>query len=74
MAAANRAQTVVTDFEGVPVAEKALYLMMLSYDKLGLPELRDDAKRVLDHNFPDSKYYSQGLDEPTNLWNPLNWF
>lgn len=74
VAAANRAQTVVTDFEGVPVAEKALYLMMLSYDKLGLPELRDDAKRVLDHNFPDSKYYSQGLDEPANLWNPLNWF
>lgn len=74
VAAANRAQTVVTDFEGVPVAEKALYLMMLSYDKLNLPELRDDAKRVLDHNFPDSKYYKQGLDEPVNHWNPINWF
>lgn len=74
VAAANRAQTVVTDFEGVPVAEKALYLMMLSYDKLNLPDLRDDAKRVLDHNFPDSKYYKQGLDESTNRWNPINWF
>lgn len=74
VAAANRAQTVVTDFEGVPIAEKALYLMMLSYDKLNLPELRDDAKRVLDQNFPDSKYYKQGLDEPVNLWNPINWF
>ena len=74
VAAANRAQTVVTDFEGVPVAEKALYLMMISYDKLNLPELRDDAKRVLDKNFPDSKYYKQGLDEPVNHWNPLNWF
>ena len=74
VAAANRAQTVVTDFEGVPIAEKALYLMMISYDKLNLPELRDDAKRVLDHNFPDSKYYQQGLDEPVNHWNPINWF
>ncbi len=74
VAAANRAQTVVTDFEGVPVAEKALYLMMLSYDKLNLPDLRDDAKRVLDHNFPDSKYYKQGLDESVNHWNPINWF
>jgi len=74
VAAANRAQTVVTDFAGVPSAEKALYLMMLSYDKLNLPELRDDAKRVLDKNFPNSKYYEQGLDEPVNYWNPVNWF
>src|SRR5690606_15987025 len=64
VAAANRAQTVITDFQGVPIAEKALYLMYLSYDKLGLEELRDDAKRVLDLNFPNSRYYEQGLDEP----------
>ena len=74
VAAANRAQTVVTDFQGVPAAEKALYIMYLSYDKLGLPELRDDAKRVLDLNYPDSKLYEQGLDAPVNYWNPINWF
>ncbi len=74
VAAANRAQTVVTDFEGAPIVEKALYLMVLSYDKLGLQQLRDDAKRVLDQNFPNSKYYKQGLDEPKNYWNPVNWF
>ncbi|MFV0282546.1 MAG: outer membrane protein assembly factor BamD [Castellaniella sp.] len=74
VAATNRAQTVVTDFEGAPIAEKALYLMMLSYDKLNLPKLRDDAKRVLDSNFPNSKYYEQGLDEPSSAWNPINWF
>lgn len=74
VAAANRAQTVVTDFEGAPIVEKALYIMTLSYDKLKLDSLRDDAKRVLDQNFPNSKYYAQGLNEPTNYWNPLNWF
>lgn len=74
VAAANRAQTVITDFQGVPIAEKALYIMYLSYDALGLEELRDDAKRVLDLNFPNSKYYEQGLEEPKNYWNPLNWF
>ncbi|WP_442598358.1 outer membrane protein assembly factor BamD [Parapusillimonas sp. JC17] len=75
VAAANRAQTVITDFEGVPIAEKALYIMYLSYDKLGLTDLRDDAKRVLDLNFPNSKYYEQGLDEPRgSRWNPINWF
>lgn len=73
VAAANRAQTVVTDFEGAPIVEKALYLMMLSYQKLDLPSLADDAKRVLDKNFPDSKYYKQGLDEPKSYWNPINW-
>src|SRR5690606_23454536 len=74
VAAANRAQTVITDFQGVASAEKALYIMYMSYDKLGLTELRDDAKRVLDMNYPDSKYYTQGLDEPVNYWNPVNWF
>lgn len=74
VAAANRAQTVVTDFEGAPIVEKALYLMVISYDKLHLDSLRDDAKRVLDQNFPDSKYYAQGLDEPVSYWNPINWF
>jgi outer membrane protein assembly factor BamD len=74
VAAANRAQTVVTDFEGAPIVEKALYVMVLSYDKLNLPELRDDAKRVLDKNFPNSKYYQQGLNGPVDYWNPLNWF
>jgi len=74
VAAANRAQTVITDFQGVPIAEKALYIMYMSYDKLGLDELRDDAKRVLDLNFPNSRYYEQGLQESVNPWNPMNWF
>ena len=73
VAAANRAQTVITDFQDVAAAEKALYLMYLSYDKLGLDELRDDAKRVLDQNFPETVLYEQGLDAPVNYWNPLNW-
>jgi outer membrane protein assembly factor BamD len=73
VAAANRAQKVVTDFEGAPIVEKALYIMVLSYDKLHLDKLRDDAKRVLDKNFPNSKYYKQGLKDPGNPWNPINW-
>ncbi|HEY9281075.1 MAG TPA: outer membrane protein assembly factor BamD [Eoetvoesiella sp.] len=74
LAAVNRAQTVITDFQAVPVAEKALYIMYLSYDKLDLTDLRDDTKRVLDQNFPNSKYYEQGLDSPVNYLNPVNWF
>lgn len=73
LAAINRAQTVITDFQGVPVAERALYIMYMSYDKLNMTELRDDTKRILDQNFPNSKFYAQGLDEPRSAWNPINW-
>lgn len=74
VAAINRAKTVLSDFHGVPVAEKALYIMMLSYDKLGLTDLRDDTRRVMNENFPDSKHHEQGLKDPVNYWNPINWF
>ncbi|HLS21803.1 MAG TPA: outer membrane protein assembly factor BamD [Paenalcaligenes sp.] len=73
VAAINRAQRVITDFEGVPAAEKALYIMVLSYDKLGQDELRDTTQRVLDENFPNSIYYEQGLRAPKSWWNPLHW-
>ncbi|HUG57184.1 MAG TPA: outer membrane protein assembly factor BamD [Candidimonas sp.] len=74
VAAINRAQTVITDFQGVPVAERALYLIYLSYDKLGMTDLRDDTKRVLDQNYPNSEYYEKGLTKSVNNWNPVNWF
>jgi outer membrane protein assembly factor BamD len=74
VAAVNRAQTVITDFQGVPAAEEALYIMFLSYDKLGMTQLRDDTKRVLDQNFPESKLYADGLNKRVSAWNPINWF
>lgn len=74
VAAVNRAKTVLSDFHGVPASEKALYLMTLSYDKLGLTDLRDDSRRVLDQNYPNSAYLERGLKEPKNYWNPINWF
>jgi outer membrane protein assembly factor BamD len=74
VAAVNRAQTVITDFQGVPAAEEALYIMYLSYDKLGMAELRDDTKRVLDQNFPKTRLYADGLGKRSNAWNPINWF
>src|SRR3546814_17423966 len=66
VAAVNRAQTVITDFQGVPLAEKALYIIYLSYDKLDLTELRDDAKRLLDQNYPtrDSQSEVSGQHGP----------
>lgn len=55
LAAANRAQQAVQEFQHAAATEEALYIMMQSYDKLGLTQLRDDADRVLQQNFPESE-------------------
>jgi outer membrane protein assembly factor BamD len=54
VAAANRAQQAVQEFQRSPSTEEALIILAQSYDKLGLVELRDDAERVLKTNFPNS--------------------
>ncbi len=74
VAAINRAQTVITDFAGVNASEKALFIMMSAYDKLGLTEQRDDAKRVLELNYPNSTLSDNTLVERGSRWNPINWF
>ncbi len=56
LAAVNRAQQTLQEFQQAPAAEEALALMVQSYDKLGLTQLRDDAARVLRQNFPTSGF------------------
>lgn len=54
VAAANRAQQAVQEFQRSPSTEEALVILAQSYDRLGLTELRDDTARVLKANFPNS--------------------
>lgn len=68
IAAANRAQNAVQEFQKSPAVEEALYIMAMSYDQLGLPQLRDDAQRVLVQNFPESKFVKDGLVAPSKPW------
>lgn len=68
VAAVNRAQQAVVDFEGAPAIEEALYIMVQSYDRLGLDTLRDDANRVFQKNFPNSKLPSEGLPRAGKAW------
>ncbi len=56
LAAVNRAQQTLQEFQQAPAAEEALSIMVQSYDRLGLPQLRDDAARVLRQNFPNSGF------------------
>jgi outer membrane protein assembly factor BamD len=68
VAAINRAQTAVTDYQNVPASEEALYIMMLSYDALKLTQLRDDTKRVLEKNFPQSEFLARGFKAKDSPW------
>ncbi len=54
LAAANRGKGLLENFGNTKQVEPALGIMVRSYDKLGLTELRDDAKRVLLKNYPNT--------------------
>jgi outer membrane protein assembly factor BamD len=68
VAAVNRAQSVIAEFQQSPSAQEALYILSDSYDKLGLTELRDDADRVLRANFPNTTIHSDGLGVTKRAW------
>lgn len=68
VAAINRAQTAVANFPEAPANEEALFLLVKSYDALGMNELRDDANRVMELNFPDSIYFRGGPQDDRPWW------
>lgn len=61
VAAADRAQRAIAQYQDAPANQLALAILMDSYGKLGLTQLRDDAERVLKLNYPDSVYLTHGL-------------
>ncbi|MBU6304965.1 MAG: outer membrane protein assembly factor BamD [Betaproteobacteria bacterium] len=65
LAAVNRAQAVVKQYQEAPAIEEALAIMMNGYEQLGLPELSADARRVLQKNFPASAYLKAPYDPTT---------
>lgn len=68
VAAINRAQTALTSFPQTPANEEALFLIVKSYDALGMTQLRDDADRVMRTNFPDSVYFRGGPKSSKPWW------
>lgn len=68
VAAINRAQTALTDYRDVPALEEALFIIYKSYDALELPKLRDDAKRVLDLNYPQSTFLNEEGHKGDQPW------
>jgi outer membrane protein assembly factor BamD len=68
LAAVNRVQSVLKDYPEAPATEEALVLLAKSYDALDMPTLRDDARRVLEKNFPQSDYVTGGLKSQSGPW------
>ena len=68
VAAINRAQSALSDYQNVPALEEALFIMVRSYDALGMTQLRDDTRRVMETNFPRSSYLSRGVKSSQEPW------
>ena len=68
VAAINRAQTAISDYRDVPALEEAIYILYKSYDALGMNQLRDDTRRVLEKSYPQSEYVSRGFKTEQGPW------
>ncbi|ODS93864.1 MAG: outer membrane protein assembly factor BamD [Comamonas sp. SCN 65-56] len=68
VAAVSRAQSAIADYRDVPANEEALYILVRSYEALGLTQLSEDAQRVLDASYPQSDYTKSGFKGKDNPW------
>jgi outer membrane protein assembly factor BamD len=68
IAAVNRAQFALKNYPEAPAIEEALFIMVKAYDLMGMNDLRDDSERVMRKNYPNSVYYTRGLDRPEPWW------
>jgi outer membrane protein assembly factor BamD len=68
VAAINRAQIALAEYSNVPAVEEALAIIVNSYNALGMVQLRDDARRVLEKNYPSSEYLTQGFKSVSRPW------
>jgi len=69
LAALNRAKYVIENYPESSHQEEALVIKISAYRQLGINDLADDTKRVLDLNFPKStKKLNERKDEDKNWW------
>lgn len=63
VAASNRANLIIRHYEGTPSVPEALVIMTRSYRKLNLTENANDSLKVLQYNYPNSKYTQEALKD-----------
>ena len=68
VAAVNRAQSAIEEYREVPAVEEALFILYESYDRLGLNQLRDDTRRILEKNYPNSAFLYPNNASKKSWW------
>ena len=68
VAAINRAQSAIADYRDVPALEEATFIVFKSYEALGMTQLRDDTRRVLEKTYPQSEFLTKGFKAVDNPW------
>lgn len=68
LAAANRAQDAITRYPNSNLHRQALEVMIEAYDRMGMDQLRDDARKVLALNFPADRMARQGQNRARPWW------
>jgi outer membrane protein assembly factor BamD len=68
LAAVNRAQDAIVKFPNSPIHREALEVMIEGYDRMGMAALRDDARRVLQKNYPADRMAEHGENRTKPWW------
>src|SRR5919112_1577496 len=68
LAAANRAQDALKRYSNASIQRDGLEIMVEAYDRMGMPELRDDSRRVLARNFPNDPMSAAGRNRSEPWW------
>lgn len=68
VAAVARAQSALAEYRGVAASEEALYILVKSYEALGLTQLQTDAQRVLLATYPKTEFLSRGFRRVEDPW------
>jgi outer membrane protein assembly factor BamD len=66
VAAANRAKGVLINYPQTPQTRDALQILIQAYDAMGMKDLRDDTKRVLDLNLAKDGARPETKETPKN--------
>jgi len=68
LAAVNRAQDAIVKFPNSPIHREALEVMIEGYDRMGMAALRDDARKVLQKNYPADRMAGEGENRTKPWW------
>lgn len=68
LAAVNRAQVVIKEYGNTGFNEEALALSVAAYEQLGKKDLAESSRRVLQLNFPQSRYLKQQWEPKSLPW------